>query len=411
MRVLVFAYACEPTEGSEPGAGWAFARMLASRADVWVVTRANNRRAIEAGLESLPDRDRLHFVYVDLPPWARFWKRGRIGIQPYYVLWQILALGAARRLHRRRAFDLAFHVTLANAWLGSLAGLVGPPFVYGPVGGTLGMPWRMAPAVGAGGVLYESVRFGAVSVARYVNPIARSAWRRAILILVQSRETADWLPGRHRAKAVVFPNVALVDGTPPEARRPEARTALFAGNLLPLKGVALAIDALAYLPGWQLVLCGDGRDAARLRRRAVDRGVRDRVRFQGRVSRGEVIDQLRTADVFVFPSLRDSAGWAVAEACAVGVPVVCLDRGGPPSIVGRAVPVGTPAATAREIARRIAAASGTAGGASFPLDLEARADALWELIDRAVRADAHTSALGSGHPAPTPGAIDPRERG
>ena len=54
--------------GSEPGAGWAFARMLASRADVWVVTRANNRGAIEAGLENLPERDRLHFVYVDLLP-------------------------------------------------------------------------------------------------------------------------------------------------------------------------------------------------------------------------------------------------------------------------------------------------------------------------------------------------------
>ena len=46
----------------------------------------------------------------------------------------------------------------------------------------------------------------------------------------------------------MFPNVALIDGMPPEARRPEARTALFAGNLLPLKGVALAIDALTYLP-------------------------------------------------------------------------------------------------------------------------------------------------------------------
>ena len=198
----------------------------------------------------------------------------------------------------------------------------------------------------------------------------------------------------------MFPNVALIDGMPPEARRPEARTALFAGNLLPLKGVALAIDALTYLPGWHLVLCGDGRDAARLRRRAVGRGVQDRVRFLGRVARDDVIDQLRTADVFVFPSLRDSAGWAVAEACAVGVPVVCLDRGGPPSIVGRAVPVRTPAATAREIARRIAAASGTAGRATFSLDLEARANALWELVDRAVRADAHTSAVAVG-PSPS----------
>ena len=67
MRILAFAYACEPGRGSEPGAGWSWARMLAGLGETWVVTRANNREAIEAGLDGLPEADRLHFVYVDLP--------------------------------------------------------------------------------------------------------------------------------------------------------------------------------------------------------------------------------------------------------------------------------------------------------------------------------------------------------
>ena len=29
MRILAIAYACEPDVGSEPGAGWAWSRMLA----------------------------------------------------------------------------------------------------------------------------------------------------------------------------------------------------------------------------------------------------------------------------------------------------------------------------------------------------------------------------------------------
>jgi len=405
VRVLVFAYACEPAEGSEPGAGWAFARMLASRGDVWVLTRANNRVAVEAGLAEAPERDRMHFVYVDLPRWARFWKRGRIGIQPYYLLWQSLALRAARRLQQRRPFDLVVHVTLANAWIGSLAGLVGPPFVYGPVGGTLAMPPRMASAVGPRGALYEGLRFAVVVGARYLNPIARSAWRRAAVILVQSPETGRWFPIRHRRKVRTFPNVALVDGelgsAPP--RRPQPQTALFAGNLIPLKGVALAIDALARLPGWTLVLAGDGGDADRLRRRAVRRGVSDRVTFLGRIARSEVIARMRAADVFVFPSLRDSAGWAVAEAASCGVPVVCLDRGGPPTIAGGGVPVTTVAATAQKIARRIASASGTSARPAFALDLDARGRALWDLLsaelarnDRRVGA---ASSVPDGPPA------------
>ena len=396
MRVLAFAYACEPQEGSEPGAGWAFSRMLASRAEVWVVTRANNREAIEAGLASAPERERMHFVYVDLPRWARFWKRGRVGIQPYYLLWQLAALREARRLHHRRAFDLVFHVTLANAWLGSFAGSIRAPFVYGPVGGTMGMPLRMAPVVGLKGVVYETVRAGVVVAARYLNPVARSAWRRAAVVLVQSSETGRWLPRRHRHKVRIFPNVALVEGVvPPAPRRVEARTALFAGNLIPLKGVALAIDALTYLPGWTLVLCGDGRDAARLRRRAYRRGVLERVSFLGRVPRAEVIERMHRADVFVFPSLRDSAGWAAAEAAGCGLPVVCLDRGGPPSIAGRGVPVTTAEATAREIARRVAAASGTSAHPVFPLDLDQRARVIWKVIDDAIpRSAAANQASG-----------------
>ena len=66
-NILAFAYACEPGKGSEPGAGWAMARVAARIGPTWVITRANNREAIEASLPTIAERDRLTFVYVDLP--------------------------------------------------------------------------------------------------------------------------------------------------------------------------------------------------------------------------------------------------------------------------------------------------------------------------------------------------------
>jgi glycosyltransferase involved in cell wall biosynthesis len=334
IRILALAYACEPDKGSEPGAGWVWARLLAGLGETWVITRANNRDAIEARLLDVPERDRLRFLYVDLPEWARGWKRGPRGARFYYLLWQFVAVSRARRLRREVSFDLVWHLTLANVWLGSLAPFVGRPFVFGPVGGGVRSPWRLVPDLGFRGALYELARGIARGFAHHLNPLARMAWRRASLILAQNEETAAWFPRRHRSKAIVFPNAIVVD-VPPVRKRSRMRppTALFAGRLLPFKGIGLAIKALAQTSHWRLVVFGDGPDAKRLRRLATREGVMDRLEFRGWRPREEVLRAMRDeAELVLFPSLHDEAPLTVAEALAYGIAVMAFDRGGPRAI-------------------------------------------------------------------------------
>ena len=359
MRILAFAYACEPDKGSEPAAGWLWVRMLARMAEVWVVTRANNREAIEARLEQLPERSQLHFVYIDLPPWARFWKRGGRGVRVYYLLWQLAALRKARSLNVMMEFDVIWHLTLANAWLGSVGGWVGPRFVFGPVGGGVGIPWRLVPSLGAKGIIYEVGRSLARISCRHLNPLARAAYGRADLILVQNRETRAWLPVSCQSRVRIFPNIAVEEmpeaGVLPRAGfRPPA--ALYAGRLLPLKGVAYAIEAVAALPEWRLIVYGSGPDAARLHRIATRRGTRNRVDFRGWCPRTEILRAMKEeADVFLFPSLHDEAGFAVIDALACGLPVVCVDRGGPPVLAGEsALPVPATGLWPRAFAMKVA---------------------------------------------------------
>ena len=47
----------------------------------------------------------------------------------------------------------------------------------------------------------------------------------------------------------------------------------------------------------------------------------------------KLFDQYQTHDLFVYPSLHDSSGNVVLEALSFGLPVVCLDLGGPAQIV------------------------------------------------------------------------------
>jgi glycosyltransferase involved in cell wall biosynthesis len=353
-RILVFAYACEPGKGSEPGAGWEWARILARLGKTWVITRANNQQTIEEALGAIPERERLRFAYVDLPAWARWWKRGNSGARLYFMLWQLGALRQARSLQREVKFDLVWHLTFANAWLGSVGSLVGPRFVLGPVGGGVGVPWRFLRSLGLRGVLFELARGAGRSLFRFLNPLARLSWRRAILILTQNQETSEWLPRKYSGKAVVFPNPVIEPGPPARSkgsRSAKSPTIAYAGRLVPLKGLDMVVRALVDLRGWRLLLVGEGPDKGRLSRLATRLRVADRVRFLPWRSRGELWPLLvEEADVFVFPSLHDEAPWVVSEALAAGLPVVCLDRGGPRSLGGVAVPATNPEEVAKKMA-------------------------------------------------------------
>jgi glycosyltransferase involved in cell wall biosynthesis len=358
--------------------------MLARLGESWVITRANNRAAIEASLPAIAERDRLHFEYVDLPAWARFWKRGQRGVYAYYVLWQIAALRRARALNEEQKFDLAWHLTFANAWIGSAASLLGTGFVYGPVGGGVTIPWKLIPALSARGSVQELLRVAVRGAARYGNPLARLAWRRANLILVQNPETREWLPSRHRAKVQVFPNAALevFDGTP-SSRAAKAKVALFAARLIPWKGTTLAVRVIALLPGWRLVVAGSGPDAARMRRLAERLGVTDRIQYLGQVPRVRLFQLMRSeAHVLLLPSMHDDAPWVVAEAGSCGLPVVALDRGGPPLLGAVVVKPGTLGQTVGRLASCVTAVASEEHRPVSDFGLDARAVQLEEVVLR-----------------------------
>jgi glycosyltransferase involved in cell wall biosynthesis len=64
-------------------------------------------------------------------------------------------------------------------------------------------------------------------------------------------------------------------------------------------------------------------------------GVEKKVRFEGPVARQDLLDRLATSGALLHVALHEEAGLAVAEALALGTPVVCLDHGGPAELVRR----------------------------------------------------------------------------
>ncbi len=96
------------------------------------------------------------------------------------------------------------------------------------------------------------------------------------------------------------------------------------------KGLETLIDATARVrerhPQAQVAIWGDGPELAALRARASGRGVAGAVRFLG--PSAEPLAALRSAEIFVHPSLAESFPYAILEAMSVGAPIVASDVGG-----------------------------------------------------------------------------------
>ena len=110
---------------------------------------------------------------------------------------------------------------------------------------------------------------------------------------------------------------------------PDGRLLVTVGALIPRKGQALAIRALAMLPGdVRLALAGTGADEAMLRALATELGFVDRVHFLGSVRHDALPQLLSAADVMVLPAASEGLANAWVEALACGTPIVIADAGG-----------------------------------------------------------------------------------
>jgi glycosyltransferase involved in cell wall biosynthesis len=134
----------------------------------------------------------------------------------------------------------------------------------------------------------------------------------------------------------------------------EGLVLLSVGNLIPLKGHELTIEALTYLHGARLLIVGDGPERSSLQKLAKSLSVADRIAFLGSIPQDALPNIYAAADVLVLASRLE--GWpnVLLEAMACGTPVVVSDIPGMSEIVkspavGRLVSERTPRSFARTV--------------------------------------------------------------
>lgn len=339
MKLLLSAYACAPNRGSEHGSAWNWASEAARLSeDVTVLVSPAHRDAILAATRQDPALQRIRWLFPELPFWRLQQGKEPVWERTYNLLWQREALRVARPLHRAQPFDLVHHLTWGGVRAPTFLGTLGAPLIIGPVGGGETSPARLRDRFSLRDRVLESVR-DLSNATIELNPIVRQGLRKASVIFARTADTKNLLSPPLRAKTYVQMELGVTPAQigAPRPVRQTPRKLLYAGRLLYWKGLHIAVEAMAQLvaniPDAQLTIVGNGPEEARLKSEIAQRGLGANISFVSWMPQEQFLRLYDAHDLFVFPSLHDSTGWVVLESLCKGLPVACLNLGGPKDIV------------------------------------------------------------------------------
>jgi len=346
LRILLLGPNCDPETVSIPLVTYHHAAALAKLHDVTLVARASVEDAVRRAKAPFRSIEVVRTPLLDrIFDWGfrRIFKSNYDGQAltafryPFAIAFELRAWRQLRRRIFAGEFDVILRLVPMSPVLPSPFAFFlrkGPiPFVLGPLNG--GLPWP------PGFVQLVNQRewvAGLRNLYRFM-PFARSTYRHAAAIIAASSQVyAEF--AQYRDKLFFIPEPGIGHWLcSDDARRTEPGAKLellFVGGLVPRKACDLALRAAAPVLRSDLArftVVGDGPERNSLEQLTRSLGIEKAVSFCGWLSHAEVLSRMRSADVFVFPTLRDNGAGVVFEALASGAVPVVVDFGGPGDIV------------------------------------------------------------------------------
>lgn len=336
MNILISAYACEPLKGSEPGVGWNLSVALSKKHNVTVITRLNNKKNIEKYLDENPIEN-LNFIYYDLPK-SLIWIKKIIGVQVYYMLWNLLSIGVAKKWIKNHSVDLIHHITFNQYRTISFGYFINKPFVIGPIGGA-----ELIDTTFDGELEYKTLkrekfrRKGSdINIIRFFNRLIDT---KKCYIFSAKENQLRLSPKLENKKAIfhVLPSIGIdiKDFDIKENKiKGDDFIIIYAGRALDWKGLHLFLEALEKIKidktkiKVQLIGIRNKDEKLKTLGWINQYSLSNFVEVIDFMPRLDLLKILEFANLFVYPAFRDSGSMAVLEASALGCPSLCFDVGG-----------------------------------------------------------------------------------
>ncbi len=349
LKILISAYSCKPGEVSEPGVAWKQIEALIrrNRYTITIVTRVKNVSSIKKELASL-GCNVTSVIGVDLPTWARFWKKGHLAMHVYYYIWQFIAFFVARRLDANKFFDVVHHLSFMTLRT-NMVPFLRPPSIVGPVGGA------QIPPRGFGEVLRhpfkEQLRTLSIASMR-LSPIFRRFLEKTDILLLANKNNFWVIPDNLRYKCFIrqigwdippehicAEYSANANANVNDVATSELLRIYWGGRLIGWKGLEILLRSLPLVRDagikFRLDITGKGPDEKYFQSLVKKLRLENNVVFHGWLDKDQVFDLQNLSDVYVFTSLHETTGTALFEMMALGKPLAVVDYAGPGEIIAK----------------------------------------------------------------------------
>ncbi len=167
--------------------------------------------------------------------------------------------------------------------------------------------------------------------------ISRLLMRLANAFVFQTKDAKAFYSKALKNRGEVIPNPLLHPNLPQEYEGEREKVLVSAGRLVEQKNQALLIDAFSEIykdyPEYKLIIYGEGPLRERLEAQIEKLGLSESVLLPGNYE--DVLERMKKAAMFVFPSNFEGMPNALIEAMAIGLPCISTDCpcGGPRELI------------------------------------------------------------------------------
>jgi glycosyltransferase involved in cell wall biosynthesis len=335
LKILVSCYACSPKRGSEPGMGWSFVNGLSQHPVVHVIVEKEKwEKDILEELSKKPNEN-LKFYFIQkkrnlllrkIWPPSYYW---------YYKVWQKNAYSLAQELDEKENFDLTHQLNMVGYREPGFLWKIKKPFVWGPIGGTENVPWKLFSLFDVSGKVFYGIRNIINSFQKtFLSRPRLAAIKKPATLIAATPDIQKSIQKLWGQDSVIITEVGTVDLpniTINKREKGKPIKIVWSGQHTPGKALPILLKSLALLKDeikWELHVLGKGSETKKWKELTKELKIQEKCIWYGWIEKSVALNVMKNAHTLVITSLKDLTSTVIIEGISLGLPIISLDHCG-----------------------------------------------------------------------------------